>query len=93
MDEHCYKGKERRSVCTDVLILKQRFDDQEAVREAWRLSVDQKLEKIMDFIQKLQTPYSFGVWATRIFFGSLLLSVAVTLFKFGGKILKWLLGQ
>ena len=92
-DEHCYQGPERRSLCTDVLILRQRFEDQEAAREVWRLGVDKKLEIIMDFISKLKTPYNLGVWATRIFFGSVIVSVAVIISRFGGKILRWLLGQ
>lgn len=93
MDEHCYAGPERRAICTDVMILRQRFDDEIKGREVWRASVDLKLEKIMDFISKLQAPYNFGIWATRIFIGSFILSIAVALFKFGGKILSWLLRQ
>jgi hypothetical protein len=91
-NEHCYQGKERRAICTDVLVLRQRFEDQEAAREVWRAGVDKKLEIIMDFISKLRTPYNLGVWATRIFFGSIIVSIAVVIFRFGGKILRWLLG-
>jgi len=83
-NEHCYEGPERREVCTDVLILRQRFEDEEKTREAWRKETDAKLAKIMMFVEKLETPYNFGIWASRIFLGALVLAAASVFIRFIG---------
>jgi hypothetical protein len=98
-DEHCYQGPERRSLCTDVLILRQRFDDEEKSREEWRGTInlrldkqDKQLEKILSFMDKFAHPLNFGIRAGWIILGAVLITMVGLLFRFAEKIIKWALG-
>ena len=99
-NEHCYQGDERRAVCTDVLLLRQRFDDEEKSREEWRGSInlrldkqDKQLEKIIAFMDKFAHPLNFGVRAGWIILGAVIVTTVGMTFRFAGKIIKWVLGS
>lgn len=99
-NEHCYQGPERRAICTDVLILKQRFDDEEKSRTEWRQSImdrlekqDKQLEKIIAFMDKFAHPLNFGIRAGWIILGAIIVTSVGLSFRFAGKFIKWFLGQ
>lgn len=97
--DDCYIGPERRDPCSELLVLRQRVEDEEIARQEWHESVDErfsdiniKLERILNFTRKIEGPYNFGIRAGWIFIGAVILGFTGFLFKFSGKIIKWFLG-
>ena len=99
MDEHCYQGIERRELCADVLVLRQRIDDEEKARYEWRQSIaarldkqDKQLDKILTFMDKFSHPLNFGVRAGWIILGAVIVTAVGFSFRFTERILRWFLG-
>lgn len=82
LDEcEAYNGPERRNPCSELLVLRQRFEDEERERQVWREKTDAKLEKIINFLSKLEGPYNAGMWSIRIFLGAIILATTGFLIK------------
>jgi hypothetical protein len=77
-----YDGPERRRHCEIVIALKTAFEEDKRIKDEWRKEVNDKLEKILTFTQKIDGPYNAGLWALRILIGGLLAGFAALILKF-----------
>jgi hypothetical protein len=90
LNDECdiYVGQERRKHCEMVVALKSEYDEDKRNRDQWKEDVNEKLERIIRFLDKMEGPYNAGLWALRICVGAVITGIIAIIWKIFGQHIK-----